>query len=121
MELTLNLIFTIVTTWLILSICGFYSLWVLYLAVMNLSRAKSANQLNGKARFFGTPVLIIGLFIDFLINVFCMTIVLLELPRETTVTSRLKRHNRESTGWRKAVAVWFEPLLDPFDPSGDHI
>ena len=38
-----------------------------------------------------------------------------------TVTARLKRHNATNTGWRKAVAVWFEPLLDPYDPSGDHI
>jgi hypothetical protein len=50
-----------------------------------------------------------------------LTLLLLEWPKEMTVTARLKRHNATSTGWRKAVAVWFEPLLDPYDPSGDHI
>lgn len=67
------------------------------------------------------PLLVIGLVLDLIVNVAVMTVILLELPQETTVTARLKRHNRESSGWRKAVAVWFEPLLDPFDPSGDHI
>ena len=43
------------------------------------------------------------------------------LSREGTATSRLKRHNKTSTGWRKAVAVWAEQHLDQFDPSGDHI
>jgi hypothetical protein len=33
----------------------------------------------------------------------------------------MKRHNRSSTGWRLSVVRWFEPLLDPLDPSGDHI
>jgi hypothetical protein len=49
-----------------------------------------------------------------------LSVILLELPRETTVTARLKRHN-QGTGWRKTVAGWFEPILDPFDPSGKHI
>lgn len=73
------------------------------------------------ALVFGMPLLVIGLVLDLIVNVAVMTVILLELPQETTVTARLKRHNRESSGWRKAVAVWFEPLLDPFDPSGDHI
>jgi hypothetical protein len=47
--------------------------------------------------------------------------VLLELPKETTVTARLKRHHRESQGWRLAVVLFIEPILDPFDPSGDHV
>jgi hypothetical protein len=107
--------------WAALSLAGFYILWVLYLAVMNLKRAQIAGQLTGKALFLGTPVLVLGYIIDFILNVFCMTIILMELPQETTVSSRLKRHNLESSGWGKAVAVWFEPLLDPYDPSGHHI
>lgn len=62
-----------------------------------------------------------GLVLDFLLNVFVMSVVLLELPREMTVSRRLKRHNRAG-GWRaKIVKKIFEPLLDPFDPSGDHV
>ena len=98
-----------------------YATWILYLAVMNLSRAKKAGLLTRTALTFGTPVLIAGYLLDFLLNVTVMSLVLLELPRETTVTARLKRHHQESDGWRLAVVLWFEPLLDPYDPDGDHI
>lgn len=103
------------------SLAAIYALWVFYLAVMNLKRAKNAGQLHDLALWLGTPVLLVGYALDVLVNVFVMTVLLAELPRESTVTARLKRHNLYSTGWRKAVAVWFEPLLDPFDPSGNHI
>lgn len=103
------------------STAAFYALWVFYLAVMNLSRAKKAGQLSTTALILGTPVLIVGYLLDFIVNVFVMTLVLLERPQELTVTARLKRHHAESTGWRLAVVLWFEPILDPFDPSGDHV
>ncbi len=46
---------------------------------------------------------------------------LAELPRETTVTARLKRH-KYATGWRGRVARWVAAhLLDAFDPDGKHI
>ena len=98
-----------------------YALWVFYLAVMNLQRVRDMGKLTPVALAFGYPVLIIGLVLDFLVNVFVMTFLLLEIPQETTVTSRLKRHHKESTGWRLAIVLFIEPLLDPFDPSGDHI
>lgn len=100
---------------------SFYLLWLFYLAVMNLKRVKEMGLLHPLALALGTPLLFIGLALDLFVNVLIMTIILLELPQETTVTSRLKRHNNSSTGWRKSIAVWFEPLLDPFDPSGNHI
>ena len=100
---------------------GFWLLWVFYLAVMNLSRAKKAGILSKTAWVFGMPVLIIGLLLDAIINLTLMSLVLWDIPRELTVTARLKRHHKQSTGWRLAVVLWFEPLLDPFDPDGDHI
>ena len=98
-----------------------YALWVFFLAVMSLKRAKGAGLLTTTAKCFGYPVLFAGLLLDFLANILVLTVLLMELPREGTVTSRLKRHNTTGTGWRKAVAAWAEPLLDPYDPSGDHI
>lgn len=98
-----------------------YILWIFYLAVMNLKIAREAGLLTTTAKVLGYPVLIVGYILDCFVNTTVMTLVLLEIPQETTVTARLKRHNRNSTGWRKAVAVWAEPLLDPFDPSGNHI
>jgi hypothetical protein len=98
-----------------------YALWVLYLAVMNLNRARKAGALSKTAWVFGMPVLIVGLLLDAIVNIAVMSVVLWELPRELTVTARLKRHHKTSTGWRLAVVLWFEPLLDPYDPDGDHV
>ena len=98
-----------------------YGLWVFYLAVMNLKRVRDAGKLSPWALRFGYAVLLIGYVLDVLVNWFVVTLLLLEFPQETTVTARLKRHNRDSDGWRKAVVLFFEPLLDPFDPSGNHI
>lgn len=98
-----------------------YATWVFYLAVMNLARAKQAGLLSRTALVLGTPVLIVGFLLDFLLNVTVMSLVLLELPQEITVSARLQRHHVESDGWRLAVVLWFEPLLDPYDPSGNHI
>ncbi len=102
-------------------ILSLWTLWVFFLAVMSLKRARDTVGLSFWCKFFGYPVVCVGLLIDFAANVFLLSLILLEVPKEGTVTSRLKRHNRESTGWRKSVAVWAEQLLDRFDPSGDHI
>lgn len=97
-------------------------LWVFYLAVMNLKRVNDAGQLGRMAYLLGLPVLILGYLLDFLANVLVMTILLAELPQETTVTARLKRHKRSSKGWRLKVATWFaSELLDRFDPDGVHV
>lgn len=98
-----------------------YALYVFYAAVMNIKRVRDLGKLTLLGKIFGYPTLIIGLILDLIINVFVMTFLLLELPRELTVTSRLKRHHEESTGWRLAIVKFFEPVLDPLDPSGDHI
>jgi ABC-type maltose transport system permease subunit len=94
-----------------------YALWVLFLAVMSLDRAKRAGTLRPIAFALGIPLLAIGLFIDFLSNVFIMTFVLLELPREWTVTARLRRHIKGS-GWKRSVALYIcGTFLDYFDPN----
>jgi hypothetical protein len=98
-----------------------YGLYVFYCAVMNIKRVRDMGKLTTLGKVFGYPTLVIGLILDLLVNWFVMTIILLEIPQELTVTSRLKRHHKESTGYRLAVVKFFEPVLDPLDPSGDHI
>lgn len=98
-----------------------YALWIFFLAVMSLKRAHDADKLSPVAYALAVPVLAVGYALDVLINMVVMTAVLFELPREMTVTARLKRHHSESTGWRLYVVLFIEPILDPFDPSGDHI
>ena len=84
-------------------------------------RVRDMGKLTLLGKVFGYPTLVIGLVLDLFVNTTLMTIVLFEIPQEWTVTSRLKRHHAESTGWRLAVVKFFEPVLDPLDPSGDHV
>jgi len=106
---------------LLIGLGSTYALWVFFLAVMNLARAKDAGQLTATAKALGYPVLIVGYVLDCFVNMTVMTVLLLEIPQETTVTSRLSRHLNEGEGWRKAIAAWVAPLLDPYDPSGKHL
>lgn len=112
---------TIIINYSVVAFLMCYGLWVFYLAVMNLKRVRDAGGLSPWALRFGYPVLFLGLVLDVLVNWLVVSLLLLEFPKETTVTARLKRHNKESSGWRLSVVKFFEPLLDPFDPSGDHI
>ena len=114
---------SLLLTYLAFAIGGFYLLWVIYLAVMNLKRARDAGLLNHTALALGTPLLFVGYLLDAALNVFVMSLVMWELPQEVTVSARLKRHNRDPQckPWRKAIVRFFEPILDPYDPSGDHV
>lgn len=118
--------------WLLYAVVSLLLLWVFYLAVMSLARVKKTSGLNTDSEQLGALVLLIGYLLDLNANWGVMTVVLLELPRETTVTSRLRRHNRpvdESLWlvprllaiWRLAVAQKLEPILDPYDWTGNHI
>lgn len=108
-------------TFILICVLGIYVLWLFYLAVMNLKRSLQAGNITKTAKVLGYPILFVGLFLDFLINLIPMTIIFLELPKEMTVTARLKKHIYLGSGWRESVAAWFcGNLLDPFDPSGSH-
>lgn len=99
-----------------------YVLWLFYLAVMNLKRAKDAGTISKTALYLGYPLLFIGLLLDMLVNTIVMSALLLELPRwnEILVTGRISRHAQQG-GWRGDIARWLcESLLDRFDPSGVH-
>lgn len=104
------------------------NLWVLYLACMNLKRARDAGKLPAAARWVGYPVLFTGIVVDCFYTVVLGTLVFQEWPREWLLTGRLQRILRDPNAgqawWlysRKAVAHWLcDNLLDPFDPSGNH-
>lgn len=114
-----------------LSVGTLWLLLVFFWACMTLKRIRNAGLLAPQTKLFGYPTLCVGLVIDFVGNVIPVSIILLEVPREWTVSSRLKRHNGSAITasglrgalqrWRKSVAAWAEPMLDPADPSGDHI
>ncbi len=89
--------------------------------------------------FFGKPTwvkVLAGIFLavfDFPVNVFVMTIVCLELPKEWTVTARLKRYHHKYSGfppsqltrleWWRSRVRWYicDRHLDKYDTiTGDH-
>lgn len=113
--------FYLLTFYVLAALLVTYALFVFYAAVMNIKRVRDAGKLSWFGKVLGYPTLFAGLLLDLLCNVFVMSIVLAELPRELTVTSRLKRHKREGSGWRLSVVLFFEPVLNPLDPSGVHI
>lgn len=97
-------------------------LWVFYVAVMRLKQVKAAEQLTWAMKAFGYPLLIVGLALDLFVNVVVGSAVLLERPKEWTLSSRLWRlSNDDSAGWRQKVALAVRKgLLDAVDPSGIH-
>lgn len=113
--------------WLVLlaiagGLASFYLLWILYLAVMNLQRARDNGTITRAAYRLGLPLLYGGLLVDCLVNVIPVSMLFLELPRECLVTQRLTRHAHDVDGWRKRLAIWFAyNLLDTYDPSGKHV
>lgn len=100
---------------------GMYALWLHYLAVMALMRARDAGTLTPWARRLGYPILFVGYGLDFLVNVFVLSFLLLEVPREWLVTARLSRHINGAPGYRQSFSAWVcSNLLDAYDPSGCH-
>lgn len=89
---------------------------------MNLKRARDADKLPLPALVLGMPILIIGYFLDVLVNVTVCSLVVLDWPRELTVSSHLARLIRTGTPYQQTVARWMaRNLLDAFDPSGNHL
>ena len=95
--------------------------WIVYLAdcathwaakrTKGTPSDKLANVIHKLAAFMSTSL-----------NWLVFTAILLELPKEKMLSTRLARHKRQGKGWRQRLAnrlgaVW----LDPFDPNGYHI
>ena len=98
-----------------------YALWIFYLAIMSLSRAKQEGTISRIALLLGYPILLIGVVLDFIVNLIIMSLLFLEPPKELLVTKRLTRHVQKGKGWRQKLAYWIcHHLLNAFDPSGDH-
>ncbi len=96
-------------------------LWVFYVAVMRLQMVRDAKKLTATATVLAYFTLFVGLFLDLVVNVVVMSIVLLERPREWTVSRRLYRHSSDADGWRMRVCLWLRVnLLDEIDPDGIH-
>lgn len=98
-----------------------WAFWGVYVLIMGLYRAHLQKRLSWTAYALGAPFLLIGLALDFAVNMTLATVIFLDIPREALVTTRLIRYVASGSGWRFNVANWVcNKLLDVFDPSGEH-
>lgn len=103
------------------TILSLYILWIFYLAIMSLYRAKTEHRISKPALILGYPILIIGAILDFIVNIFIFTLLFLEIPKEILVTQRLSRHIKSKSGYRFKLSKWIcSNLLDTFDVTGNH-
>ena len=104
------------------SLVSLYALWVLYVAVMNIQRVQKEGKLTLGSKILAFPVVLVGYTLDVVLNYVLLTVILLELPKEKTISQRLKRHNQgRGSKWGAMIARFVEPILDPYDYRGDHI
>lgn len=95
--------------------------WLIYTAVMRLMMVRALGLLTPAMKVFAYPWLAVGLALDFLTNIVLGTVVMLEAPREWTLSARLWRLSNEGTGYRQKWAIAIRAaLLDAIDPSGTH-
>lgn len=101
------------------AVLAFWLLWVFFLCVMLLDEHKA--NLKGFVRLLAYFTLAVGLSLDFLVQVGPASVLWLELPKELTVSGRVKRLCATGGGYRYKLAIWFrDNLLAPFDKSGGH-
>ena len=98
-----------------------WTFWAVYVLVMGVYRAHLSGRLGTVALILGLPIVIVGILLDALVNIFIATFIFMDLPREFLMTSRMIRYRNTETGWRaKLSQLICDNLLDIFDPSGNH-
>lgn len=100
-----------------------FLLWLLWIVVAGLSRASQERRLSPLITHVGVAVAAFGLAYDALCNVLICSFIFFDLPREATLSQRLRRLVT-STGWRSRLAIWFAVnLINPFsaDRNDPHI
>jgi len=103
------------------SFAAAYVCWVIFVAIMGLSKAKIAGTLKKPALVLGYPLLFVGLVLDALLNWLIFSVIVLDFPTQLLTTSHLNDCIAGKSPWRKAVALWIcQNLLDSFDPHAPH-
>lgn len=100
-----------------------WALWILYVAMMNIKGAVDKGPLPWQAKLIVYPTTAVFSIIEILANCIVCTIIFLDLPKEITVSDRLRRYNLNplTSQWRMSIVNFVKPMLDPFDPAGPHI
>ena len=110
--------------YIVLSVFVFWFLlnafYTLYLAAINVWDNRQG--VSPWVMVLAAPTLIAMVLIDCFMNCTLFTVLMLDLPREIFVTTRMKRYRAEGTNsWRKTFAtVLCTKVLNPFDPTKHH-
>lgn len=110
----------------LLLICSPFMLWTDYTSIMSFKRVRNLHNqrlspaLSKLQTIGGTYILIRGYLLDFLVNAIHASIILLEFPKELTVTARLDRHITQNTKHAALCLSIRTNLLDNIDPDGIH-
>jgi len=95
--------------------------FIMYVASMGMIRAHKEGSLNAALWVLCLPFVALSWVVDVTHNFTLFTVLFCELPKELTVTDRLKRHYKQATK-RGMMARWIaNTLLNPFDYSGNHV
>ena len=111
-------------TYLLLSplflVAWLWLFFLLYIGAMGIMRAYHAKQLNVWLYVMCLPFLVIAYLYAVLSNLTIVSIIYVELPKQLTVTERLKKHIDSQT-WRGELSRFIcKKILSPFDHTGDH-
>jgi hypothetical protein len=121
--LTLEILSWVSISTVLIFLLSLWALWILYIAMMNVKRALMQGDIPWQAKLLVVPTRAIFDVIEFFCNVVVCTVVFLDLPKEITVSDRLRRYHRNNLcpKWRMVIVDFIKPMIDPFDPEGTHI
>lgn len=107
--------------WIALLLADLYLFFIMYVASMAMIRAHAEQKLNGVLWALCLPFVVVAWVYDMLHNVTIFAVIFWEVPKEWTVTERLKRYVTLNT-WRGSLARWTGlTILNPFDHTGNHL
>jgi hypothetical protein len=94
-----------------------------FAAIANFQRVQQNGKLTKTAFALALPLLVFGFALDYFLNLTVVAFITLDPLYWGTISNRMKKYNNDETewAWRRTIAKWLEPLLDPLDPSGNHI
>lgn len=97
-----------------------YLFFILYVASMGMIRAHNEGKLNWFLWALCLPFVTVSVIVNIIHNVTIVSLLFWELPKEWTVSTRMKRHYN-SNDYRGKISRWLcATLLNPFDHTGDH-
>lgn len=84
---------------------GVFGSWFLYLLVFGAKPRRDAIKAKSKIAYYTLyAVALAGYVWDIFLNLTVCTLVFFDMPRELTITYRLRRYLKTEIGWRYTVA-----------------